>query len=86
MSGLAYYISPPQTLADLAHDPLHAVLYLIFILSSCALFSKTWIEVGWHSAMYVCMCNADRVPVVCMYVCMYVRMYICMHDYLYVYV
>ena len=45
VSGLAYYISPPQTLADLAHDPLHAVLYLIFILSSCALFSKTWIEV-----------------------------------------
>eukprot|EP01036_Dinobryon_divergens_P022857 gene22857-31156_t len=49
VSGLAYYISPPQTLADLAHDPLHAVLYLIFILSSCALFSKTWIEVSGSS-------------------------------------
>ena len=67
VSGLAYYISPPQTLADLAHDPLHAVLYLIFILSSCALFSKTWIEVG---QLYICMyvgmyvCNLE-----CIYVC-----------------
>lgn len=49
MSGLAYYISPPQTLADLVHDPLHAVLYLLFILASCALFSKTWIEVSGSS-------------------------------------
>jgi preprotein translocase subunit SecY len=28
---------------------LHAVLYLVFILSACALFSKTWIEVSGQS-------------------------------------
>jgi protein transport protein SEC61 subunit alpha len=49
VSGLAYYISPPQTLADIARDPFHAVFYLAFILASCALFSKTWIEVSGSS-------------------------------------
>merc|ERR1711871_1442382 len=30
-------------------DPFHAVFYLLFILCSCALFSKTWIEVSGSS-------------------------------------
>ena len=33
---------------ELMRDPVHAVLYLIFILTSCALF-KTWIEVSGSS-------------------------------------
>eukprot|EP00598_Pedospumella_elongata_P013032 CAMPEP_0184992298 /NCGR_PEP_ID=MMETSP1098-20130426/40650_1 /TAXON_ID=89044 /ORGANISM="Spumella elongata, Strain CCAP 955/1" /LENGTH=461 /DNA_ID=CAMNT_0027517879 /DNA_START=185 /DNA_END=1570 /DNA_ORIENTATION=- len=49
VSGLAYYISPPHTLAEIAHDPFHAVIYIVFILASCALFSKTWIEVSGSS-------------------------------------
>ena len=49
VSGLAYYISPPQTIAEIARDPVHAVFYLLFILASCALFSKTWIEVSGSS-------------------------------------
>jgi protein transport protein SEC61 subunit alpha len=46
VSGLAYYISPPLTIADILKDPFHAIFYLVFILASCALFSKTWIEVN----------------------------------------
>lgn len=49
VSGLAYYISPPHTLAEIGRDPVHAVFYFIFILASCALFSKTWIEVSGQS-------------------------------------
>jgi protein transport protein SEC61 subunit alpha len=49
VSGLAYYISPPKTVAELVRDPIHSVLYLVFILVSCALFSKTWIEVSGTS-------------------------------------
>lgn len=48
-TGLAYYISPPHTVAEIAKDPFHAVLYFAFILASCALFSKTWIEVSGSS-------------------------------------
>jgi protein transport protein SEC61 subunit alpha len=49
VSGLAYYISPPTTIAEIGRDPIHAIFYFIFILASCALFSKTWIEVSGSS-------------------------------------
>ena len=35
VGGLAYYISPPTNLADIAANPLHAVFYLTFMLSCC---------------------------------------------------
>eukprot|EP00697_Spironema_sp_BW2_P001840 gnl/Spiro4/12470_TR6583_c0_g1_i1.p1 gnl/Spiro4/12470_TR6583_c0_g1~~gnl/Spiro4/12470_TR6583_c0_g1_i1.p1 ORF type:complete len:478 (+),score=80.36 gnl/Spiro4/12470_TR6583_c0_g1_i1:86-1519(+) len=50
VGGLAYYVSPPTSLADVTDDPFHAIFYLAFILISCALFSKTWIEVSGSSA------------------------------------
>jgi protein transport protein SEC61 subunit alpha len=46
VGGLAYYISPPRDLLEVARDPFHTVFYIAFILISCALFSKTWIEVS----------------------------------------
>ena len=46
VGGIAYYISPPKSLTDIVGDPFHALFYLVFILASCALFSKTWIEVS----------------------------------------
>lgn len=49
IGGLAYYVSPPATLAEILFDPFHAVFYFTFILVSCALFSKTWIEVSGSS-------------------------------------
>jgi len=50
VGGIAYYISPPSSFAEIIYDPFHAVFYLIFILTACALFSKTWIEVSGASA------------------------------------
>jgi len=49
VGGLAYYVSPPISLAEIVHDPFHALFYLTFILTACALFSKTWIEVSGSS-------------------------------------
>merc|ERR1712054_354156 len=37
-------------IAEVLEDPLHAIIYLAFILVACALFSKTWIEVSGSSA------------------------------------
>jgi len=48
--GLCYYLSPPETLSHIVEDPFHAILYIIFMLGSCAFFSKTWIEVSGSSA------------------------------------
>lgn len=46
VSGIAYYMSPPHTLTAALTDPIHTVVYITFMLSACALFSKTWIEVS----------------------------------------
>jgi len=50
VGGLAYYVSPPSSLGEIVSDPFHALFYLVFILTACALFSKTWIEVSGSSA------------------------------------
>lgn len=50
VGGLVYYISPPNSMFEVAANPLHAVFYVVFMLSACALFSKTWIEVSGSSA------------------------------------
>jgi protein transport protein SEC61 subunit alpha len=44
--GIAYYISPPHNLTDALLDPIHTLMYVTFMLTACALFSKTWIEVS----------------------------------------
>merc|ERR1711935_721047 len=41
IGGLCYYLSPPETLGHILEDPLHAMLYIFFMLGSCAFFSKT---------------------------------------------
>lgn len=46
VGGLSYYISPPRDLLEIARDPFHTIFYIAFVLISCALFSKTWIEVS----------------------------------------
>lgn len=50
VGGLVYYISPPHSLMEVVANPLHALVYVAFMLSACALFSKTWIEVSGSSA------------------------------------
>jgi protein transport protein SEC61 subunit alpha len=46
VGGLAYYISPPRDILEIARDPFHTIFYISFVLISCALFSKTWTEVS----------------------------------------
>ncbi|KAI8338169.1 SecY subunit domain-containing protein [Chlamydoabsidia padenii] len=47
--GIAYYLSAPHSLTDALLDPIHTVVYIGVMLSSCALLSKTWIEVSGSS-------------------------------------
>ena len=46
VSGIAYYMSPPHTIKAVLLDPIHAFIYIAFITTACAIFSKTWIEVS----------------------------------------
>lgn len=50
VGGLVYYISPPHNLNDFLADPLHGLCYVIFVLSTCALFSRFWINVSGSSS------------------------------------
>ena len=45
-SGIAYYISPPNSFGEVVTDPIHALVYIMFVMGSCAIFSKTWITVS----------------------------------------
>ena len=49
MGGIAYYIAPPENISKALADPLHFLVYVSFMLTACALFSKTWIEVSGSS-------------------------------------
>jgi len=48
--GLCYYLSPPESFSSVLEDPLHCFTYIVFMLGSCAFFSKTWIDVSGSSA------------------------------------
>jgi protein transport protein SEC61 subunit alpha len=50
VGGLAYYISPPQNFVDIIRDPFHTLFYIAFVLGSCAIFSKIWIDISGSSA------------------------------------
>ena len=53
------------SLADVLANPFHALFYVVFMLSACALFSKTWIEVSGSSAKDV----AKQLKVKAMHTC-----------------
>ena len=46
VSGIAYYMSPPHNVKEVLLDPIHTLIYIVFITTACAIFSKTWIEVS----------------------------------------
>eukprot|EP00760_Papus_ankaliazontas_P035732 PhM_4_TR7993/c1_g1_i1/m.86227/K10956/SEC61A; protein transport protein SEC61 subunit alpha len=50
VGGLAYYVSAPQSFGEMFADPFHAIFYVSFVLTTCALFSKAWIDVSGTSA------------------------------------
>jgi hypothetical protein len=68
-------MSPPETLSHVLEDPIHAVIYISFMLGSCAFFSKTWIDVSGSSAkdvsvtvtlgMFVCLMQIYEMSVKC---------------------
>ncbi|OQR95792.1 transporter Sec61 subunit alpha [Thraustotheca clavata] len=50
VSGVAYYISAPSSATEIFYDPIRAIIYIAFVLGSCALFSATWVEVSGSSS------------------------------------
>lgn len=48
-SGLAYYMQPPFNITEALLDPIKTVIYIAFVLGTCAVFSTTWIEISGSS-------------------------------------
>jgi len=46
ISGLAYFVTAPQSVQDVAADPIRAAIYLAILVTFCAVFSLIWLEVG----------------------------------------
>jgi preprotein translocase SecY subunit len=63
--GLVYYITPPNGIQQTAADPLHAVIYCIFLMTLAVMFARIWVEIGGLSSRTVAknLMNADvQVP------------------------
>ncbi|XP_044378824.1 protein transport protein Sec61 subunit alpha-like [Triticum aestivum] len=63
VSGVAYYLTTPPTLADAARDPVHACLYAALLLMGCALISTAWFGLCRYSRRYVSRLVGERVTV-----------------------
>lgn len=48
--GFAYYLMPPENISEIMYDPIHFIIYVVFITSSCALFSHFWLDLSGRSA------------------------------------
>lgn len=48
--GLVYLLTPPQSIFDFIFSPVKTVFYVSFAMVTCAIFSKTWIEVSGSSS------------------------------------
>lgn len=48
--GLFYYMNPPGSLDAAAADPVHAVVYVLFMTVIITIFGRLWVELGGLSA------------------------------------
>ena len=46
IGGLAYYVTAPANIQQVALDPLRAAAYMGILVAFCAVFSLIWLEVG----------------------------------------
>lgn len=50
ISGIAYYLSTPNSLSYIVTEPLHVLIYGIFFLLCCVGFSYLWVEISGLNA------------------------------------
>lgn len=50
VSGLCYYLTPPESVYDIVNDPFRSVIYLAFMLGICGFFSRMWIDLSKTSS------------------------------------
>ena len=53
VSGIALYLSTPSSISTIITDPLRVIVYSIFFLACCVLFSWLWVEISGLNAKEV---------------------------------
>lgn len=43
---MIYYITSPKGLYNAITSPIHTLVYIAFVIGTCAIFSRTWIDVS----------------------------------------
>ncbi len=44
--GLVYYMTSPQSVEQTIADPVHSVIYLLYLVGMAVVFAKLWVEIG----------------------------------------
>lgn len=50
VGGLAYWISPPRDIISFFREPLHSLIFTLFVMATCAFFSRIWLHISKQSA------------------------------------
>lgn len=46
IGGIVYYLTPPQSFQQTLSDPVHSVIYLLYLVGMAVLFARLWVEIG----------------------------------------
>ncbi|OMH79463.1 Protein transport protein SEC61 subunit alpha [Zancudomyces culisetae] len=46
VSGLAYYMTPPRSFFDTFKDPIQFAIYVLYMVTICAVLSRAWLDVS----------------------------------------
>ncbi len=44
--GLVYYMTSPQSVQETIADPVHSIIYLLYLIGMAVVFAKLWVEIG----------------------------------------
>ena len=46
IGGFMYYLTAPQSVSQTVGDPIHSVIYLLYLVGMAVLFARLWVEIG----------------------------------------
>ena len=46
IGGVVYYMTAPQSVSQTVGDPIHSVVYLLYLVGMAVLFARLWVEIG----------------------------------------
>ncbi|MDG6989026.1 MAG: preprotein translocase subunit SecY [Nitrososphaerota archaeon] len=44
--GLVFYLTPPQSFQQTLAEPVHSVIYLLYLVGMAVVFARLWVEIG----------------------------------------